>query len=129
MFVASDEGDEAMDGTVDYKYGLAHNHRLLGAITEVGSTPGTWYSKGRVRVGARVRVRVKHRLLGGVLIYIRNIINTASTTVEVLVRIRDTDTKDSHLLLPRRQPSKFGFVTPPARFLLPINYYHRTLSK
>ena len=86
MFVASDESDEAMDGTVDYKYGLAHNHRLLGAITEVGNIPGTRYSKeGRVRVGARVRVRVKDRVLGGVLIRVRYIISTTSATVEVLI--------------------------------------------
>lgn len=35
MFVTSDEEDEDEDGAVDYKYGLADNHRLLGAITEV----------------------------------------------------------------------------------------------
>lgn len=35
MFVTSDEEDREEDGAIDYKYGLAHNHRLLGAITEV----------------------------------------------------------------------------------------------
>ena len=34
MFVTSDEEDPDEDGAVDYKYGLAHNHRLLGAVTE-----------------------------------------------------------------------------------------------
>lgn len=35
MFITTDEEDEDEDEAVDYKYGLAHNHRLLGAITEV----------------------------------------------------------------------------------------------
>lgn len=37
MFVTSNEEDRDEDGTVDYKYGLADNHRLLGAITEVNT--------------------------------------------------------------------------------------------
>lgn len=43
MFITTDEEDEDDDDAADFKYGLAHNHRLLGAITEVRIVFGMGY--------------------------------------------------------------------------------------
>lgn len=71
MFVSSDEEDQDEDGTVDYKYGLARNHRLLGAITEVSTylvrdSSSRYCYSSRVPVDTRItrtRVVLSHHIL------------------------------------------------------------------